>query len=273
MTDEAAKPGHKMFTSMQDAIALVTGGASGIGQACAARLADQGARVVIVDVHSSPGHSSIATKHKNHVEFVVADVTNESQMLSVVEYIRGKYRRLDIVITSAGICEFQPTFNFDNNEPHKLDTFQKILTVNTLGTFNTIRLTAGLIGLNAPDADGLRGVIVIIGSTTGIEAEMGLVAYSASKAAIHSMTLPLAREFASVGIRVVTVAPGLTDTPMFRVNPAAAQEGAKKKWASLAAVPKRLVTAEEVAHMVTAVIENRAVNGEIIRVDGAARNF
>ena len=180
---------------------------------------------------------------------------------------KQSFGRLDAAINCAGIGVAYKTYNFNKKLPHNLDDFSKVLMVNTVGTFNVIRLSAGVIGENEPDDDNQRGVIINTASVAAFDGQMGQAAYSASKGAIVGMTLPIARDLASQGIRVNTIAPGLFNTPLLASLP----EKVRAFLAKTVPNPSRLGNPDEFAHLVQHVILNHMMNGETIRLDGAIR--
>ena len=180
---------------------------------------------------------------------------------------KEKFGKLDVVVNAAGIAVAYKVYNFNKKVAHGLDDFTKVITVNTIGTFNVIRLAVGLIGENTPNVDGQRGVIVNTASVAAYDGQMGQSAYSASKGAIVGMTLPLARDLSSQGIRVVTIAPGLFDTPLLQSLP----DKVRSYLAKSIPFPQRLGTPDEYAQLVQSIVENPLLNGETIRLDGALR--
>ncbi|XP_014284473.1 3-hydroxyacyl-CoA dehydrogenase type-2 [Halyomorpha halys] len=247
-------------------VALVTGGASGLGKATVERICKNGGRVIVCDLPTSQG-KAVADDLGSGAIFASVDVTSESDVTNALNVAKEKFGKLNCVVNCAGIGVAYKTYNFNKNLPHKLDDFTRTLMVNTVGTFNVIRLSAGLIGQNSPDEDGGRGVIVNTASVAAFDGQVGQVAYAASKAAIAGMTLPLARDLASQGIRVVTIAPGLFDTPLLSSLP----EKVRNFLAKSIPYPQRLGKPEEFALLVQSIIENPVMNGEVIRLDGAIR--
>ncbi|KAF6207163.1 hypothetical protein GE061_018402, partial [Apolygus lucorum] len=199
--------------------------------------------------------------------FAPVNVTEEKDVENALAIAKEKFGRLDVAVSCAGIGVAFKTYNFNKNLPHKLEDFTRVLMVNTVGTFNVIRLSVGLIGQNEPDADGTRGVVVNTASVAAYDGQIGQAAYSASKGAVVGMTLPIARDLASQGIRVCTIAPGLFDTPLLAALP----EKVRKFLASTIPHPKRLGNPEEFAMLVQSIVENPLMNGEVIRLDGALR--
>ncbi|XP_048879385.1 3-hydroxyacyl-CoA dehydrogenase type-2 [Brienomyrus brachyistius] len=247
-------------------VGLVTGGASGLGKATVERLVSQGASAVILDLPSSDG-LNVAKSLGDRCAFAPADVTSEADVRSAVTLAREKFGRLDLAVNCAGIAVAVKTYNFKKDLPHSLEDFTRVLTVNAAGTFNVIRLAAGEMGKNEPDADGHRGCIINTASVAAFDGQVGQVAYSASKGAIVGMTLPIARDLAPMGIRVVTIAPGLFSTPLLAGLP----EKVQSFLARQVPFPSRLGDPAEYAHLVTSLAENPMINGEVIRLDGALR--
>ncbi|KAL4655477.1 3-hydroxyacyl-CoA dehydrogenase type-2 isoform X1 [Arapaima gigas] len=247
-------------------VALVSGGASGLGRATVERLVRHGASAVIVDLPSSDG-LQVAHSLGERCAFAPADVTSESDVGSAVAVAREKFGRLDLAVNCAGIAVAFKTYNFKKDLPHSLEDFTRVMTVNVAGTFNVIRLAAGEMGKNEPDADGHRGCIINTASVAAFDGQVGQAAYSASKGAIVGMTLPIARDLAPMGIRVVTIAPGLFSTPLLVGLP----EKVRDFLARQVPFPSRLGDPAEFAHLVTSLAENPMINGEVIRLDGAIR--
>ena len=234
---------------------LVTGGGSGLGLATARMLAGAGAHVVAADLRGEPGPNT---------RFVETDVTDEASVAAAVEAALES-GPLYGVVNCAGVAIAQKALGRDG--PHSLDSFVKVIQVNLVGTFNVIRLAAAAMVGNEPDAQGGRGVIVNTASVAAFDGQIGQAAYAASKGGVASMTLPLAREFARVGIRVATIAPGLFDTPMMAGLP----EEARRSLGDQVPFPSRLGRPEEYAALVRHIVENDLINGEVIRLDGAIR--
>lgn len=252
--------------SLKGLVGLVTGGASGLGRAVVERLIQQGSRVVLCDLPSSKGHEVAKTLGDNCV-FAPTDVTSEVDVDNALNLVKDKFGQLDAVVNCAGVGVAFKVYNFKKELPHGFEDFKRVLMVNTAGTFNVIRLAVGLIGKNQPNADGHRGIVVNTASVAAYDGQMGQVAYSASKGAIVGMTLPLARDLASQGIRCMTIAPGLYDTPLLAGLP----EKVRKYLAATVPFPSRLGYPEEYAQLVQSIIENPMLNGEVIRIDGALR--
>jgi 3-hydroxyacyl-CoA dehydrogenase/3-hydroxy-2-methylbutyryl-CoA dehydrogenase len=247
-------------------VTLVTGGASGLGKATVQRFVRNGAKVVICDLPISEGPKLSESLGKDTL-FASTDVTSEADVTKALEQCKSKFGKLDVVVNCAGIGVAFKTYNFNKNLPHKLEDFTKVLTVNTIGTFNVIRLSCGLIGQNQPNADGQRGVIINTASVAAYDGQMGQAAYSASKGAIVGMTLPIARDLSSQGIRVMTIAPGLFETPLLLALP----EKVRQYLAKTVPFPSRLGNPDEFAQLAQSIVENPMLNGEVIRLDGALR--
>jgi 3-hydroxyacyl-CoA dehydrogenase / 3-hydroxy-2-methylbutyryl-CoA dehydrogenase len=244
--------------------ALVAGGASGLGAATARRLHGGGAAVVIADLNAEKGEA-LAGELGERAQFVEADVTDAGAVEAAVEAAAGVEGGLRISVCCAGIGWAQRTTG--KQGPHDLEIFSNVVKVNLIGTFNVLRLAATAMNENEPDAGGERGVCVNTSSDAAFEGQIGQVAYSASKGGIVGMTLPAARDLASRGIRVMTIAPGLFDTPLLGALPEEARAGLGRQ----APFPSRLGTPEEYAQLVQQVVENPMLNGETIRLDGALR--
>jgi 3-hydroxyacyl-CoA dehydrogenase/3-hydroxy-2-methylbutyryl-CoA dehydrogenase len=245
-------------------VALVTGAASGLGLATARRLVRGGARVIIADLPSSRG-ADVAAELGEHARFAPTDVTSEADVAAAVTLAKEAFGGLTAAINCAGIAIATKTLGKDG--PHALDAFSRVLQVNTVGTFNVIRLAAHAMQHNTPDAGGERGVLVNTASVAAYDGQIGQVAYAASKGAVVGMTLPLARDLAKTGIRVCTIAPGLFMTPMLAGLPAQVQN----ELASTVPFPNRLGDPDEYAQLAQHILENRMLNGEVIRLDGALR--
>jgi len=255
----------KMAT-LKGAVAFITGGASGLGRATVERFARAGSKVVLGDLPSSKGEE-LAKELGDNVIFVPIDVTSEADITNALKIAKDKFGGLDVTVNCAGIAVAVRTYNSKKKAAHKLDDFAKVLMVNTVGTFNVIRLSAGLMGENEPNVDGQRGVIVNTASVAAFDGQIGQAAYSASKAAVVGMTLPIARDLSSDGIRICTIAPGLFNTPMLQSLP----EKVRQELASTVPFPKRLGEPSEYAQLVESIVTNPLLNAETIRLDGALR--
>jgi NAD(P)-dependent dehydrogenase (short-subunit alcohol dehydrogenase family) len=246
------------------ATALVSGGSSGLGGACVRHLAKAGANVVIVDLNLDAGER-LASELGAKVRFVQTDVTDESSVKRAVETAVNTFGGLQVSIQCAGIAIAEKLLS--KTGPHALASFSKVIAVNLTGTFNVVRLAADAMSRNEPNAAGERGVIINTASVAAFEGQIGQIAYSASKGGVAAMTLPMARELARVGIRVVTIAPGTFDTPLLAGLP----EPARQSLAQQVPFPSRLGRPEEFAALAGHIIENEMLNGEVIRLDGALR--
>jgi NAD(P)-dependent dehydrogenase (short-subunit alcohol dehydrogenase family) len=248
---------------LDGASALITGGASGLGNATATRLAAAGVSVVIVDLPSSAGADAVARLGGN-ARFLPADVSDEADVQAAVDAAVA-LAPLRIVVNCAGVATPGKVLGRDGTLP--LADFARVLEINLIGTFNVVRLAAAAMAGSEPDADGERGVIINTASVAAFDGQIGQPAYAASKGGVHAMTLPLARELARYGIRVTTIAPGIMETPMLKGLPQAAQDSLGQQ----VPFPSRLGRPEEYAALVQHILENSYLNGETIRLDGAIR--
>ena len=247
---------------LSGSVALVTGGASGLGAATARRLAAGGAKVVIVDRDEARG---VPLAAELGAVFARTDVTDAAQVEAAVAEAAG-LGPLRIAVSCAGVGWATRTLD-RTGKPHDLDLFRTVIGVNLVGTFNVLRLAAAAIARTEPQDHGARGVIVNTASVAAFDGQIGQIAYAASKASVAGMTLPAARDLAPAGIRVLTIAPGLFDTPMLGALP-------EEKRAALAAdvvFPRRLGDPAEFGALVAAIVENDYLNGETIRLDGSLR--
>jgi len=252
---------------LKGAVTLVTGGASGLGRATVERLVSQGSRIVLCDLPTSKGNEVAKQLGDDKCIFAPVNVTSEKDVQDALEATKAKFGKLDNIVNCAGIGVAFKIYNFNKNLPHKLEDFQNVINVNLVGTFNVSRLGVGLIGQNEPNENGQRGVVVNTASVAGYEGQMGQVAYASSKAAIIGLTLPMARDLSSQGIRVCTIAPGLFETPLLQGLP----EKVRTFLAKSVPFPQRLGDPKEYAMLVQSIIENPMLNGETIRLDGALR--
>jgi NAD(P)-dependent dehydrogenase (short-subunit alcohol dehydrogenase family) len=249
---------------IENSVFLITGGGSGLGAATARRLAAGGASVVLADVNVGSG-DQVATSIGERARFVQTDVADENAVQRAVDTARDTFGGLHGVVNCAGIATAERVIG--RSGPHALDTFTRTLMVNLLGTFNVIRLASMLMQTNAPGPSGERGVIVNTASVAAYDGQIGQAAYAASKGGIVAMTLPIARELARFGIRVMTIAPGIFETPLLAGLPKEAQESLGKQ----VPFPARLGHPDEYAALVAHIVENQMLNGEVIRLDGAIR--
>jgi len=247
--------------------AIVTGGASGIGAACARQLAARGATVVVADLQADKGEA-LAEEIKG--VFALVDVTNTEQIAASVK-AAAEIAPLRAVVNSAGIGWAQRTIGRDGTveSAHSLEAFQKVIAINLVGTFDMVRQAATAMSLNEGDADGCRGAIVNMASVAAFDGQIGQASYSASKGGVVGMTLPVARDLSAAGIRLNTIAPGLIDTPIY--GEGEASEAFKANLGQNVLFPKRLGTGDEIASMVIECLTNSYMNGEVIRVDGGIR--
>lgn len=243
---------------------LVTGGASGLGGAVVDMAVGAGGRVVIADINEDTGRAK-AVQHGDRVRFVKTDVTSEGDVQHAVRTAVQDFGRLDGVVNAAGIGFAERVLGKEGVQP--LDHFSRVIQINLIGTFNVIRLAAAAMDSNTPTDGGERGVIVNTASVAAFDGQVGQAAYAASKGGIVAMTLPIAREFARIGVRVMTIAPGTFDTPLLAALP----EAARLSLAQQVPFPSRLGRPEEYAALVRHIFENEMLNGEVIRLDGAIR--
>ena len=248
---------------IKDSVALVSGGASGLGEATVRRLVDQGARVVVADLNDDRG-TKLSEELGDAVRFVKTNVTSADEVQSAVD-LACSLGQLSAAINCAGIGIGMRTVNRDGF-PHDLEAFTKVIEINLIGTFNILRLSAAAMSGNEPQ-DGQRGVIINTASVAAFDGQIGQVAYSASKGGIVGMTLPAARDLAKSNIRVVTIAPGTFDTPLL----GQVSDEIRNALAASIPNPSRLGRPDEFAALATHIVENNYINGEVIRIDGAIR--
>lgn len=250
---------------IQGKVCVVTGGASGLGAATAQHLVAQGAKVILVDMNQELGQQ-LQQQLGENAEFIAVDVTDENQVQQLFNHIEQKYGQLNGLVNCAGIAPSAKVLGRDGL--HDLAMFQKVLNINVTGSFNMIRFAAQLMAKYDLAADEEeRGVIVNTASVAAFDGQIGQSAYSASKGAIVGMTLPLARELAREAIRVMTIAPGIMETPMLKAFPQHVQDALGQ----MVPFPPRLAKPEEFAQLVGHIFENGYLNGEVIRLDGAIR--
>ena len=242
---------------------LVAGGSSGLGAACVGRFSSHGARVVIADVDERG--AALAAELGNQAAFCVADVTDEGGIRRAIELARDRFGGLSGAIVTAGILRGERVLPRDGVA--SLETFRRVVEVNLIGTFNVVRLAAEAIRLRPEGDDGERGVIVTTSSIAAFEGQLGQASYAASKGGVAAMTLPIARELARFGIRMVSIAPGVFETPMM----AAAPDAVRRSLVEQAPFPQRFGHPDEFASLVQQIIENRMLNGSVLRLDGAVR--
>ncbi len=243
---------------------IVTGGASGLGGATVEMIVTAGGNAIIADVSRAPGEA-LAAKFGKHARFVECDVTREDHGKAAVDAALGEFSSLHGLVNCAGIAVGEKTVGKDG--PHALASFARVINVNLVGTFNMIRLAADAMSKGRPNAAGERGVIVNTASVAALDGQIGQAAYSASKGGIVGMTLPIARDLSRNGIRVVTIAPGIFETPMLKGMPQDIQDALGK----MVPFPPRLGRPGEYAALVGHIVQNEMLNGEVIRLDGAIR--
>ncbi|HKY23178.1 MAG TPA: SDR family NAD(P)-dependent oxidoreductase [Vicinamibacterales bacterium] len=248
---------------LANSVFLVTGAASGLGAATARMLAAAGARVVVADVNETTGQH-LAAELGDNARFALVDVTDEGSIQNGIA-IAAQLGPLRGVVNAAGVVLAEKVLG--RTGPHGFDEFMRVIRINLGGTFNVIRLASAVMSSTEPTATGERGVIINTASVSAFEGQIGQAAYSASKGGIVSLTLPVARELARYGIRVMTVAPGIFDTPLMSSLP----QTARDSLAQQVPFPPRLGKPPEFAALVRHIIENEMLNGEVIRLDGAIR--
>ncbi len=249
---------------IRDHVAIVTGGASGLGEACVRGFIDEGVRVAILDFDENRGRP-MASELGASAMFCKIDVTDETHVTTAIGQTMDRFGAVHFAINCAGV-NF-PAKVLNKGGPMSMSSFSKVIHINLMGTMNIIRLAAEKMVLNTPNDDGERGVVINTASVAAFEGQIGQAAYAASKAGVAGMTLPIAREFADYGIRVVTIAPGMFETPMLAGLP----ENTKASLIKMASFPKRLGKPSEFARLAMHVIGNPQLNGETIRLDAAIR--
>ncbi len=247
---------------IKGSVFIVTGGASGLGAGTARMLAAGGAKLVIADLNKSSGAALAA---ELGARFHDTDVANEASAQAAVDLALSAYGAVNGLVNCAGIAIGEKVLGKEG--PHALASFARVININLIGSFNMIRLAAAAMSKGAPNAAGERGVIVNTASVAAYDGQIGQAAYSASKGGIVGMTLPIARELARFGIRVMTIAPGIFETPMLLGMPPEVQEALGK----MVPFPQRLGKPAEYAALVRQIVENEMLNGEVIRLDGAIR--
>ena len=249
---------------LRDGVFLVTGGASGLGEATVRMLHAAGAHVVAADLKENEG-KALASALGKGVRFVRTDVTDEASAQAAVDHAIETFGALHGLVNCAGIVHAERILGRDG--PHALASFKRAVDINLVGSFNMTRLAAAAMAKGAPNDDGERGVVVYTASVAAFDGQIGQAAYAASKAALVGMTLPVARELARSGIRVMTIAPGIFHTPMMASLPPDVQSALGQS----VPFPPRLGRPEEFASLVRQIVENPMLNGEVIRLDGAIR--
>ncbi|MFW0757846.1 SDR family NAD(P)-dependent oxidoreductase [Pseudomonas sp. H11T01] len=249
---------------IENKVFLVSGGASGLGAATAEMLVAAGAKVMLVDLNAD-AVAAQAQKLGSQAQSVVADISQEAAAEAAVKATVAAFGGLHGLVNCAGVVRGEKILG--KNGPHGLASFSQVINVNLIGSFNLLRLAAAVIAEGEADADGERGVIINTASAAAFDGQIGQAAYAASKGAIASLTLPAARELARYGIRVMTIAPGIFETPMM----AGMTQEVRDSLASGVPFPPRLGKPSEYASLVRHIIENSMLNGEVIRLDGALR--
>ena len=243
---------------------LVTGGGSGLGAAVARMVVDNGGRVVLVDINADAG-AAMAAELGDAARFQRADVSSEADGKAAVQLALDSFGHVHGLVNCAGVAPGEKVIGREG--PHRLDSFVRGITINLIGTFNMLRLAADAMAKEQPDADGERGVIINTASIAAFDGQIGQAAYAASKGGVAALTLPVARELARFGIRVLTIAPGIFETPMMAGLPQDVQDSLGKS----VPFPSRLGRPSEYAALVKHICENPMLNGEVIRLDGALR--
>ncbi|MBW2617158.1 MAG: 3-hydroxyacyl-CoA dehydrogenase [Deltaproteobacteria bacterium] len=249
---------------IRDSVAIVTGGASGLGEACVRALLGEGGKVSILDFAEERGHK-VASELGDAALFCLTDITKEEDVQAAIDKTVEAFGAIHIAVNCAGVGI--PAKVLGKEGPMSMDHFNKVVQINLMGTMNVVRLAAEKMVKNQGNDDGEKGVVINVASVAAFDGQIGQAAYSASKAGVAGMTLPIAREFAEYGIRIMTVAPGIFLTPMLEGLPENVQEALGK----MVPFPKRLGEPREFAGLVQHIVENAMLNGEVIRLDGAIR--
>lgn len=248
--------------------ALITGGASGLGEATTRLFVSQGAKVAVLDLNEASGQA-LENEFPGQLKFIKTDVTSENEVQNALDVALQTFGSIQIVVNCAGIAPARKIVGKADGiyGPHSFELFEKTIRINLIGTFNVMRLAAFAMEQNERNAEGERGVIINTASVAAYDGQMGQVAYAASKGGIVSMTLPVARDLAKSGIRVMAVAPGLFETPLLMGLP----EEARISLGQQIPFPSRLGKPSEYALLAKSIVENPMLNGEVIRLDGAIR--
>jgi 3-hydroxyacyl-CoA dehydrogenase/3-hydroxy-2-methylbutyryl-CoA dehydrogenase len=249
---------------IQDSIALVTGGASGLGEATVRNIVKNGGKAAILDLSEEKGKTLAAELGENAL-FFKTNVTSEEDVQNAIDGTIAQFGSMNTVVNCAGIGVAEKTVG--RNKAHDFNSFKRVIEINLIGTFNVIRLAAEKMVQNQENETGERGVIINTASVAAFDGQIGQAAYSASKGGVVGMTLPIARDLAKSGVRVVTIAPGLIDTPLF----GSLSDAARAALEAQVPFPSRLGFPAEYAHLTQTIIENSYLNGETIRLDGAIR--
>ena len=249
---------------IQNGVFVVTGGGSGLGAATARMLVEAGAKVVLADVNREAGEA-LAAELGSAAAFALTDVTDADSGKAAIDLAVSRFGRLTGLVSCAGVAPAEKVVGRD--APHKLESFARTVSINLIGTFNMLRLAADVMSKAEPDAGGERGVIINTASVAAFDGQIGQAGYASSKAGVVGLTLPVARELARFGIRVMAIAPGIMETPMLMGMPKEVQDGLGK----MVPFPSRLGKPAEFAGLVRHIVENPYLNGEVIRLDGAIR--
>ena len=249
---------------LKDKVFVVTGGGSGLGAETARGLVAAGAKVLLADVNQAAGEA-MAAELGAAAKFAATDVTNEASATQAIQTAISALGGIHGLVNCAGVAPAEKVVGKEG--PHRLDSFAKVININLVGTFNMLRLAAAEMQKNEPDANGERGVIINTASVAAYEGQLGQAAYAASKGGIVALTLPVARELARSGIRCMTIAPGIMETPMLLGMPPEVQDSLNK----MVPFPVRMGKPAEYAALVRHIAENAYLNGEVIRLDGAIR--
>lgn len=249
---------------LSDAAAVVTGGASGLGEATTRMIVSRGGRVVIADINDEKG-AALAAELGDAVRFVKCDVSTSAEVEAAIATARSEFGGLDLAVGCAGVGWAQRTVGRDGAAP--VEPFEAVVRVNLIGMYNLLRLAAAAISENDPSEDGERGLVVMTSSIAAFDGQIGQTAYAASKGGVAALTLPAARDLAARGVRVMAIAPGLFDTPLLAGLP----EPARVALGEGVPFPARLGDPAEFAELVAAITRNPMLNGETIRLDGALR--
>jgi 3-hydroxyacyl-CoA dehydrogenase/3-hydroxy-2-methylbutyryl-CoA dehydrogenase len=250
---------------VNDAVAIVTGGASGLGEGVVRMMVEHGGRAVMLDRAESAG-AEIAESLGERAAFVACDVTDPARVEAAVDEAAACFGKIDVLVSSAGISPAARVVNRDG-EPFPLELFRRGVEVNLIGLFDVLRHAAKIMARNEPNEEGERGLIVNVASIAGYEGQVGQASYAASKGGVIALTLPLARDLATWGIRVMCICPGVMDTAML----AGASDELRTALADINVFPKRLGRPDDVAGLVRVFIENTYLNGEVVRVDAGTR--
>lgn len=250
---------------LNGSVAVVTGGASGLGEATVETIVENGGYAAIFDLQEDKGAALVEKLGSDRVLYIKTNVTSEEDVVNAINQTIEKFGAIHVLVNCAGIGVAEKTVG--KEKPHDLGSFTRVIQINLIGTFNVIRLAAEKMAQNASNEEGERGVIINTASVAAFDGQMGQAAYSASKGGIVGMTLPIARDLSRHGIRVMTIAPGLIDTPLF----AGAPEKVRQALGAMVPFPPRLGRPSEYAHLAKSIVENPLLNGETIRLDGAIR--